>query len=181
MNCRNIVKSYFSILVVFSLTPQPKVFAQSNSKGCEANLYQLSNVAETQTITAADMIDDSDFVEQIGNNRDTTLPTNSPYKSTVNKQVAKYWQIRVRNSDLPLNTSDIKYTLLPSNETDNPFKANKFEPRVSAIEQIETCADETTIIGGGINLKFMEVSNLVPGNYLGEIEVCVQVNGNQCQ
>lgn len=180
MNCRNIIKSYLSILVVLSFTSQPKAFAQS-SIGCEAKLYELSNVAETQKLTAADMIDDSDFVEQIGNNREQSLPTNSPYKSNAIKNVARYWQMRVNDSDLPINANDVKYTLQPNSEENNPFKQSKFEAKpFSTIETIEKCTDQTTVISGGVTLEFRELSSLVPGKYRGRIDVCIPVNGNQC-
>ncbi|WP_414619161.1 hypothetical protein [Calothrix sp. CCY 0018] len=162
------------------MTPQPKVFAESSSTGCEAELYKLSNIADTQTLTATDIIDGSD-VEQIGNNQQQMLSTNSPYKSSATKDVARYWQMRVNNSDLPINASDVKYTLSPSDEANNPFKENKVELRVLDIEKID-CSDEeaTSIITGGISLEFRELSNLVSGTFLGQINVCVQVSGNLC-
>lgn len=171
------------MLVALSLTPQPKVFAQSNSTGCEAEPYQLSiiQLTDTPTLTATDIINDTDFVEQIGNNQEQSLPTISPYRSNVTKDVSQYWQMRVNNSDLPINASDVKYRLKSSNEANNPFQENKVELRaLGSIEQIENCSDETTVIAGGISLQFNELSQLTPGTFKSEIEVCVPVNGVQC-
>ena len=179
MNCRNFVKCYFSILVALSLTPQPKVFAQSNPNGCQAEEYQLTNVADTQRLTAKDVLDTQ--VQQIGNNRQQELPTNSPYKLNSNSiDEPSYWQMRVKNSDLPINDSDVKYTLISSTEADNPFKTNRVELRVINIEQEKCLDNDTTVIKGGISFVFKELSNLVPGNYQGLINVCVPVNGVQC-
>ena len=163
--------------------PQSKVFAQSNLIGCQAEPYELSNIqlAETPRITASDIINDNDFVEQIGN-QEQTLPTTSPYKSTTTKDVPQFWQMRVNNSDLPINPSDVKYSLISNNEANNPFKENKVEPRIfGSIEQIEACSDDTTVIAGGISLQFSELSELAPGTFRGEIRVCLPVNGVQCQ
>lgn len=182
MNYRNMIKCYLSILVAFSLIPQPKVLAQSNSTACEAELYKLSNVqlADTLKLTSSDVLDTD--VEQIGNNRQQTLPTNSPYKPSATKDVAKYWQMRVNKLDPSINASDVKYTLIPSNQVNNPFKQDQVQLRVfDSIDQIEECGDETIIIAGGISLEFRELSKLKPGIFQGQIEVCVQVNGNQCQ
>lgn len=183
MNCRNLVKCYFSIVVAISLIPQPKVFAQSNSIGCEAKLYQPFVIQSTDTakLTAMDIIDGAE-VEQIGNNQQQRLSTNSPYKSSTTKDVANYWQMRVINSDLPINANDVKYTLRPSTfDQNSPFQRNKFEPKpFGAIETIENCLDDTTVISGGVTLEFRELSSLVPGKFRGEIEICVPVNGKQC-
>ena len=181
MNYRKIIKSYFSILVALSLTSQPKVFAQTNSAACEAELYQLSNfeLADTPKLAATDVLDTD--VEQIGNNQEQMLPTSSPYKSSATKELPKYWQMKVKESD-SINNGDIKYTLIPSNQVNNPFKENKVElGLLGNPEEIETCSDDTIIIAGGISLKFSELSNLVPGTFQGQIEVCVQVGSNQCQ
>ncbi|NJM17393.1 MAG: hypothetical protein HC836_23785 [Richelia sp. RM2_1_2] len=181
MNCRNIVKCYFSILVAITLTPQPKVFAQSNSIGCQANLDKpfVTQLTDTPKLTVMDIIGAD--VEQIGNNKQQTLSTNSPYKSSTTKDIASYWQMRVRNSDLPINANDVKYTLRPSIEQDSPFKRNKFEPKpFGTIDVIENCPDETTVISGGVTLEFRELSSLVPGKFRGEIEICVPINGKQC-
>lgn len=170
------------MLVALSLTPQPKVFA-SNSIGCEAELYQLSTLqlTDTPTLTATDIINDTDFVEQIANNQQESLPTTSPYKSSATKDVPQYWQMRVNNSDVSINANDVKYRLISSNETNNPFQENKVELRVlGSIEQIENCSDETTVIAGGISLQFNELSELTPGIFQSEIEVCIPVNGVQC-
>lgn len=183
MNCRNLVKCYFSIVVAISLIPQPKVFAQSNSIGCEAKLYQPFVIQSTDTakLTAMDIIDGAE-VEQIGNNQQQRLSTNSPYKSSTTKDVANYWQMRVINSDLPINANDVKYTLRPSTfDQNSPFQRNKFEPKpFGTIDVIENCPDETTVISGGVTLEFRELSSLVPGKFRGEIEICVPVNGKQC-
>ena len=180
MNRRNTVKYFFSLLITLSLIPQSKTFAQSSLTGCQADLYQLSTTAETQTLTASDLIDSE--VEQINiNSRLENLPNNSPYKSSATKNIAQYWQMRVKNSDLSINASDVKYRLISSNATNNPFKESTVEIKaLGTIEQIENCSDETTVIAGGISLVFNELANLVSGTFPGEINVCVPVNGNQC-
>ncbi len=182
MNCRNILECYFSIFVALLLTPQPQVLAQSNQSGCQANLYELSKIADTQRLTESDILNGE--VEQLNiDYKKETLATNSPYKASATIDVPRYWQMRVNNSDLPINTSDVQYTLISSNESNNPFKQNKFTPKVFGdIEQLETCSDNTTtVITSGISLEFTELSELVPGTFEGQIDICVQVNGNQCQ
>lgn len=95
MNCRNPIECYLSILIALLLIPQPKVFAQatssSSSIGCQAQEYELANVAQTQRLIASDIINDADLVEQVGSNQEQVLPTNSPYKSSTTKQVVQYW------------------------------------------------------------------------------------------
>ncbi|MEL6457293.1 MAG: hypothetical protein AAFQ91_03425 [Cyanobacteria bacterium J06621_15] len=181
MNCRNILKCYFSILIAVSLTPQPKVFAQSNSAGCQAQLYQLSKTGENPKLTASELFNGD--IEQVDiDYRQQTLPTNSPYKSSATINVPRYWQMRVNNDDLPINSTSVKYTLRPSSNSNSPFTQDKFEAKVFGdIEQIETCSDNTTVITNGISLIFSELSELTPGFFQGQIDVCVQVNGNQCQ
>ncbi|MBE9215732.1 hypothetical protein IQ247_24215 [Plectonema cf. radiosum LEGE 06105] len=158
------------------------MFAQSNSIGCEAKLDQPFVIKSTDTakLTAMDIIGAE--VEQIGNNQQQTLSTSSPYKSSTTKDVANYWQIRVKNSDLPINANDVKYTLRPNTfDQNSPFKRNKFEPKpFGTIETIENCPDQTTVISGGVTLEFRELSSLVPGKFRGEIEICVPINRNQC-
>ncbi|MEO0932894.1 MAG: hypothetical protein AAFY21_03750 [Cyanobacteria bacterium J06641_2] len=83
---------------------------------------------------------------------------------------------------MPINSTSVKYTLKPSNNSNSPFEQDKFEAKVFGdIEQIETCSDNTTVITNGISLIFSELSELTPGFFQGQIDVCVQVNGNQCQ
>ncbi|WP_044290790.1 hypothetical protein [Rivularia sp. PCC 7116] len=165
------------------LSPQPKVFAQTNSNSCEAGIYELINVADTQTIRPTDIL--STEVEQIGiGNESTSLETDgAPYRDSSNPiSEPRYWEMRVSNSDLPINTSDVKYTLQSNSQQNNPFQENRVELQVLDIEEIERCPDNnTTVISGGISLIFRELEQLVPGNFRGDINVCVSVNGNQCQ
>lgn len=183
MNRRNIVKYYLSLFIALSFAPQPKVFAQSDSTGCEAELYQLSShpLGITPTLTAEDIIGNQ--VEQIGNNQEQPLPTTSPYNLSATKNIAKYWRMRVNNSDLPINNDDVKYTLIDSSEQNSPFKQNKFEAKPLDTKVEESCSDETTVvITGGVTLEFSELSSLVPGNFQGQIDVCVQIKDKpQCQ
>ncbi|MEO1427981.1 MAG: hypothetical protein AAFS12_13775 [Cyanobacteria bacterium J06632_19] len=181
MKRRNTVTYFFSLLITLSLTPQSKTFAQSSITGCQAELYQLSTTAETQTLTASDLIGSE--VEQINiDSRLDNLPNNSPYKSSATKNIAQYWQMRVNNSDLSINAGDVKYRLIASNATNNPFKEGTVEIRaLDSIEEIEECSDDTTVITGGISLVFTELENLIPGTFPGNINVCVPVNGNICQ
>lgn len=182
MNWRKILKCYLTIVVAFSLTPQPKVFAQSNSNACNVNIYQLSYIGDTQKLGVTDIIDTD--AEQVGiGGEDTNLKSdNVPFKdSSIPIDEPRYWQMRVNDSDLPININNVKYTLQSSNQQRNPFQENRVELRVLDIEQIEKCSDNTTVISGGISLVFRELEKLVPGTYRGNIDVCVSVNGNQCQ
>ncbi len=189
MNCRNIVKCYLSIFIALSLTPQPKVLAQSSSNGCQARLHTLSQVesAETLELKAIDIMDASgavsgnSIVDQQAGNPEQPLPAISPYKSSVTKNIQKYWKMRVNSSDLPINFNDVKYRVRSTFQPDNPFQATRFTPKpFGDIEQIETCADQTIVISGGVSLEFRELSTLVPGRFTGQIDVCVPINGNQC-
>jgi len=188
MNCQNL-KYYLSIFIALSLTPQPKVLAQSNATGCQANLYSLSSVESPNTLElkAIDIMDANGFVsgnsivEQQAGNPEQPLPAVSPYKSSVTKDIGQYWQMRVKSSDIPINANDVKYQLRSNFEVDNPFKGTKFTVKpLGNIEQIENCSDETVVISGGISVEFRELSTLVPGRFTGQIDVCVPVNGTQC-
>ncbi len=188
MNCPNIFKCYLSIFIALSLTPQPKVLAQSNATQCKANLYSLSSVESPNTLElkAIDIMDANGFVsgnsivEQQAGNPEQPLPAVSPYKSSVTKNIQKYWQMRVKSSDI-INANDVKYRLRSTFEPDNPFKATKLTAKpLGNIEQIENCADETIVISGGVSFEFKELSTLVPGRFTGQIDVCVPVNGTQC-
>ncbi|MEA5593961.1 hypothetical protein [Rivularia sp. UHCC 0363] len=181
MDCRTFVKYYLCVFVTLSFTPQPKVFAQSNSIGCQAELYQPSTIQLTDTpkLTATDIIGLNN-VEQIGY-QEQPLPTTSPYKSSATKNIANYWQMKVKKSDLPISLEDIKYRLIPSSEPNNPFKQNKFEPKPFGVIEREACPNETIIVSGGITLEFKELSSFVPGKFRGDIQVCVQIKDKpQC-
>jgi hypothetical protein len=181
MNCRQIIRCYLSILVVLLFGPQPKVFAQSNTLGCQAELYRLSVVQEkVPNLTQIDIVGDRN-VEQV-RTREELLAGKPPYKLIATKEVPTYWQMRVKNTDsASLIGKNATYEVVnPENRTGNPLKKADAK-NFGNIQQITTCNDDTVVVGEGVLLEFSELSQLsVDGTFKAQIQVCVPVNNTQC-
>lgn len=178
------IKFNFSLLAVFLFAPQPTVLAQSNSPGCQAKLYSLSVIeAKLPSLEASDLIDNN--VEQVGSyveqfTSQDALAGKPPYKMSATRNVERYWQMRVNSSDIvSLSADKVRYRVINNNTSGNPFsKANiKY---YGDIKQYSSCVDGTVVIEGGFSIEFMDLPQLLPGNFRAQIEVCVPINGTQC-
>jgi hypothetical protein len=181
MKLRQIFTCYLTIVVAVLFTPQSKTFAQQNPSGCQATLYQISLIeGKISDITPSEVIDDPDFVEQVGSGpQEQLLAAKVPIKSSITHDLPRFWQMRVNNSDLPsLSNNNAKYKVITDNKSGNPF--NKVDAKPINIQQITTCPDNTVVVEGGLRLVFSQLSQLASGMSNAQIEVCVPANNNQC-
>ena len=184
MNCQQIISFYLSILVGVLFFPQSKVFAQSTVAACQAPLYILSVISGKDKIpelTQAEIIDDSDFVEQV-NTPEELLAGRVPYKATATRDIATYWQMRITKSDFDsLAGKNAKYKLINSdNQVGNPFNNNVTVQPLNNIQKQDCLDEKTVVVSGGIKLEFSQLSQLVLGNFKAQIQVCVPTNNNLC-
>ena len=181
MNCRQIIRCNLSMLVALLFVPQPKVIAQSNIPGCQAELYRLSVVGEkVPNLTQIDIVGNMN-VEQV-RTREELLAGKPPYKLIATKEVPTYWQMRVKNTDsASLIGKNATYEVVnPENRTGNPLKKANAK-HFGNIKQITNCNDDTVVVGEGVALEFRELSQLmVDGTFKAQIQVCVPVNNTQC-
>ncbi len=182
MNCRQILTCYLTMVVGLLFTPQSKAFAQQNPSGCQAELYQISLIeGKIPDITPSEVIDDSNFVEQVGSGpQERLLAAKLPIKSSITHDLQRFWQMRVNNTDLPsLLNNNAKYKVISDNKSGNPFNKADAKP-IGNIEQTIICADNTVVVEGGLRIVFSQLSQLASGMSSAQIEVCVPANNNQC-
>jgi hypothetical protein len=181
MNCRQIFTCSFTIVFAVLFTPESKAFGQKNPSECQAALYQISLIeGKIPDITPSEIIDDSDFVEQVGSGpQEQLLAAKVPIKSSLTHDLQRFWQMRVNNTDLPsLSNNNAKYKVISDNKSGNPF--NKVDAQPINIQQITTCPDNTVVVEGGLRLVFSQLSQLASGMSNAQIEVCVPANNKQC-
>ncbi len=185
MNCRRI-KFYIMVLVLL-FAPQPRAFAQ-NLPGCDAELDKIfpiqGTITNLETLKASEFIGAQD-VQQVGNQLDNqqdllAIPVPS-FQQSITRKIEAFWRMRVKNSDFQsLGSKNATYEVI--NESDkvdgSPFNKVNINPE-GTIREVLPCAEDTTIIEGGITLVFTDLSKIRvtkdKKRFQGKIKVCVPI------
>jgi hypothetical protein len=184
MNCRHIIRCYFSVLVGFLFLPQPKVLSETTLPGCETPLDMPSIILGKEKIqlTAREIIDDSDGIAQVTTQAEL-LAAKTPYKPIATRDIE--WRMRITKSDFDsVDGKTAKYKLINSdNKLGNPFKNYVTVKSSKVIQRFETCSKdntETFVITGEFTLEFRELSQFVPGRFATKVEVCLPRSSDIC-